>query len=141
MASLNKAQLIGNLGADPKVSHTKGGQPVATLSVATSEKWTDKEGQIQERTEWHRVVVWGKLAENCGKYLAKGRPVYVEGRMTTREFTDDKGNKRWTTELVAQQVQFLGTPPKAGDAPPLTDADAPPDGWGSRSGNDEDIPF
>lgn len=136
MASLNKAQIIGNLGADPKIDHTKGGQPVCTLSVATNERWTDKDGNVQERTEWHRVVVWGKQAENCGKYLAKGRPVYIEGRLTTREFTDKEGNKRWSTEIVAQHVQFLGAPPRVGEAPPPSDDDAPP-----PRGGDDDIPF
>lgn len=106
--SLNKAMIIGNLGDDPEVRFTGGGQAVATLSVATNERWTDKAGQAQERTEWHRVVVWGKQAEQCKEYLSKGRQVFVEGRIQTRDWTDKEGHKRYTTEIIAQRVQFLG---------------------------------
>lgn len=105
--SLNKAMIIGNLGADPEVRYTKSGSAVSNLSVATNEKWTDKSGQRQERTEWHRVVVFGKTAENCSKYLKKGRQVYVEGRIQTNDWEDKDGNKRYTTEIVAQNVTFL----------------------------------
>lgn len=110
MASLNKVMLIGNLGQDPEVRFTPAGQAVATFSIATTERWTDKAGQKQEKTEWHRIVVWGKQAENCKEYLSKGRPVFVEGRMQTREWTDKEGKKRYTTEIVANLVQFLGAP-------------------------------
>lgn len=106
--SLNKIMIIGNLGDNPEVRSTPGGQTVATLRIATNERWTDKSGQQQERTEWHRVVVWGKQAEHCGTYLSKGRQVFVEGRVQTREWNDKEGNKRYTTEVVAQRVQFLG---------------------------------
>ncbi len=109
MASVNKVILLGNLGADPEVRFTPGGQPVANFRMATTDSWTDKgSGQKQERTEWHRVVVWGKLAELCGEYLKKGRQCYVEGRLQTREWQDKEGQKRYTTEIVANQVVFLG---------------------------------
>lgn len=106
---INKVILIGNLGADPEVRFTPSGQAVANFRIATSESWNDKtSGQKQERTEWHRIVVWGKLAELCGEYLKKGRQCYVEGRLQTREWTDKEGKKNWTTEVVANTVQFLG---------------------------------
>ncbi len=109
MSGVNKVIIVGRLGADPEVKFTAGNQAVARLSVATSESWTDKaSGQKQERTEWHRVVVWGKLGELCGKYLAKGRQVYVEGRLQTRSWEDNQGQKKYTTEVVANNVQFLG---------------------------------
>ena len=108
MAGINKVILVGRLGADPEVKTVSGGNTVARLSLATSENWTDKEGQKQERTEWHRIVVWGKLAELCGRYLNKGRQVYVEGRLQTRSWEDQQGQKRYTTEIVANTVQFLG---------------------------------
>lgn len=105
---VNKVILVGNLGADPEVRFTPGGQAVANFRIATSESWTDKSGQKQERTEWHRIVVWGKLAELCGEYLAKGRQCFVEGRLQTREWTDKEGKKNYTTEVVASSVVFLG---------------------------------
>ena len=109
MASVNKVILLGNLGADPEVRFTPGGQPVANFRMATTDSWMDKNSnQRQERTEWHRVVVWGKLAELCGEYLKKGRQCYVEGRLQTREWQDKDGQKRYTTEVVANQVVFLG---------------------------------
>ncbi len=112
--SVNKVILIGHLGADPEIRYTPSGQPVANFRLATSESWNDKSGQRQERTEWHRIVVWGKLAELCGEYLAKGRQVYVEGRIQTRQWDDRDGNKRYTTEVQAREVTFLGG---RGDAP------------------------
>src|SRR2546422_5876839 len=105
--SVNKVILIGNLGRDPEVLYTPSGQAVANFTVANNEACTDKAGQKQERTEWHRVVVWGKAAENCGEYLSKGRQVYVEGRLQTREWTNKEGAKQYTTEIVANQVTFL----------------------------------
>jgi single-strand DNA-binding protein len=114
MASVNKVILIGNLGKDPEVRFTPGGQAVANFSIATSDNWTDKSGQKQERTEWHRIVVWGKQAELCGEYLKKGRQVYVEGRLQTREWTDKEGRKNYTTEVVANAVTFLGARDGAG---------------------------
>ncbi|HWV38756.1 MAG TPA: single-stranded DNA-binding protein [Vulgatibacter sp.] len=109
MASVNKVILIGNLGADPEMRYTPGGQAVANFRMATTDSWADKSsGQRQERTEWHRVVAWGKLAELCGEYLKKGRQCYVEGRLQTREWQDKEGQKRYTTEIVASQIVFLG---------------------------------
>jgi single-strand DNA-binding protein len=110
MSGVNKVIVLGRLGADPEVKNISANQTVARLSVATSENWTDKEGKKQERTEWHRVVVWGKLAELCGKYLTKGRQVYVEGRLQTRSWEDQQGQKKYSTEVVANTVQFLGGP-------------------------------
>ena len=106
--SVNKVLLIGRLGNNPEIRFTNTGTAVANFNLATSEFWNDKTGQKQERTEWHRVVVWGKLAETCEKYLAKGRQCFVEGRLQTRSWDDKDGNKRYTTEIVASTVQFLG---------------------------------
>jgi single-strand DNA-binding protein len=106
--SLNKVMLIGNLGKDPEVRFTPTGRAVARFSLATSEVWNDAEGQRQERTEWHNIVVWGKQAETCGQYLAKGRQVYIEGSIRSRQYDDKDGNRRYITEVNAQRVQFLG---------------------------------
>ena len=108
MSGVNKVILIGNLGANPELRYTQGQQAVANLRLATTEKWTDKSGQKQEATEWHRVVVWGKQAEICGQYLTKGRQVYIEGSIRTRQWQDQQGQKRYTTEIVARNVQMLG---------------------------------
>lgn len=108
MSGINKVILVGRLGGDPEVKAIGQGSTVAQFNIATSENWVDKSGQKQERTEWHRVVVWGKLAEICGKHLSKGRQVYVEGRLQTRNWEDKQGQKRYTTEIVANTVQFLG---------------------------------
>jgi single-strand DNA-binding protein len=145
MASVNKVILIGNLGRDPELRYTPGGQPVASFSVATNERWNDRDGKPQERTEWHRIVVWGKQAENCANYLAKGRPVYIEGRLQTREWEDKEGQKRQTTEVVAQTVQFLGPREGGGREAPGRSAGAPsaprePES-GPPAGGSDDIPF
>lgn len=108
MSGVNKVILVGRLGADPEVKAVGQGSTVAKFNLATSENWTDKSGQRQERTEWHRVVVWGKLAEICGKHLSKGRQVYVEGRLQSRTWEDPQGQKRYATDIVANTVQFLG---------------------------------
>ena len=109
--SLNRAMVIGNLGGDPELRHLPSGQPVVGFSIATDEAYTDKKGQRQEHVEWHRIVAFGKLAEICGQYLKKGRHVYVEGRLRTREFeAKDNGGKRQHTEIVANRVQFFGGP-------------------------------
>ena len=109
MGSMNKAILMGNLGADPEVRYTAGGGAVANFRIATTEVWNDRQsGERQERTEWHRIVVWGKQAEHCGEYLRKGRSVLVEGRIQTREWTDQQGVKKYTTEIVADRVTFVG---------------------------------
>ena len=104
MAGVNKAILVGNLGRDPELRHTPNGQAVVNFTLATSESWTDKSGERQERTEWHRIVVWGRQAEMCNQYLSKGRTVYVEGRIQTREWEDKEGAKRYTTEINASSV-------------------------------------
>ncbi len=125
---VNKVILIGNLGADPEVRFTPAGAAVANFRIATNESWVDKNQQKQERTEWHRIVVWGKLAELCGEYLKKGRQAYIEGRLQTREWTDKEGKKNYTTEIVANTVQFLGGG-AAGAGGPRTDG-------GGKGGND-----
>jgi single-strand DNA-binding protein len=108
MASVNKAIILGNLGRDPELRHTQGGKAVATLRIATNEVWNDASGERQERTEWHSVVVWGRQAETCNQYLTKGRSVYVEGRIQTRKWQDKEGHDRYSTEIVADRVQFVG---------------------------------
>ncbi|MBL9038711.1 MAG: single-stranded DNA-binding protein [Archangium sp.] len=147
---INKVILIGNLGADPEVRFTPSGSAVANFRIATNESWVDKNQQKQERTEWHRIVVWGKLAELCGEYLKKGRQCYVEGRLQTREWNDKEGKKNYTTEIVANTVQFLGGAGGAGASggsgrgasdfgggspPPNDDMGPPPTAGG------DDIPF
>jgi single-strand DNA-binding protein len=107
MASVNKVILIGRLGRDPELRYTQGGQAVANFTLATNERYSNKSGEQQERTEWHRIVAWGKTGELCAQYLSKGRNVYVEGRLQTREWEDKEGQKRTTTEIVAQNVTFL----------------------------------
>jgi len=111
MAGVNKVILVGHLGVDPEVRFTPSGQAVANFRIATSESWKDKDGQKQERTEWHRIVVWGKLGELCGEYLKKGRQVYLEGRLQTREWSDKEGKKNYTTEVVVSNVCFLSAGP------------------------------
>jgi single-strand DNA-binding protein len=157
MASVNKVILVGNLGRDPEVRYTPSGQAVANFTLATNEAWTDKAGQKQERTEWHRVVVWGKAAENCGEYLSKGRQVYVEGRLQTREWTNKEGAKQYTTEVVANPVGgvvFLAGggdrggrgASRGGGGAPADDFGGPPPGMdeapsGQPKPAEDDIPF
>jgi single-strand DNA-binding protein len=151
MASVNKAIIIGNLGAKPEIKYLPSGQAVCELRVATNEVYNDKNNQRQERTEWHRIVVWGKTAENCAQYLDKGRQIYVEGRIQTRSWDDKKtGEKRYMTEIVAQQVTFLGgggPGAGAGTRPGRSNGDGPPpssgpDDFGPGPGaGDDDIPF
>src|SRR5215470_3677042 len=105
---VNKVILIGNLGADPELRYTPGGQAVCDIRLATNESWTDKNGQKQERTEWHRVVMWGKPAEICKQYLTKGQKLYIEGRLQTRSWDDKEGNKRYSTEIIGTDFMFLG---------------------------------
>ncbi len=105
---INKVILVGNLGGDPEMRYTQSGTAVANFSIATNEKWTDQNGEVQERTEWHRVVAFGRLAEICGEYLSKGQQVYIEGKLQTRKWTGDDGVDRWTTEVVARQMKMLG---------------------------------
>ena len=141
--SVNKVILIGNLGAAPEVRFTPSGQAVANFRIATNESWTDKNGQRQERTEWHKVVVWGKLAEIAKEYLGKGKQVYIEGKLQTRSWEDKEGVKRYTTEIRADQMVMLGG--RGGDSmprdsgPPPSDADF---GRGeSFQATDDDVPF
>jgi len=108
MASLNKVLILGNLGSDPELAYTATGQAVARFNVATNEVWIDQEGNQQQHTEWHRVVVWGKQAERCKEYLRKGSTVFVEGRLRTRQYEDRNANKRVVVEVIAQRVQFVG---------------------------------
>jgi len=145
MAGVNKAILVGNLGRDPELRQTPNGQSVVNFTLATSETWTDKSGERVERTEWHRIVVWGKTAETCNQYLSKGRTVYVEGRIQTREWEDKDGNKRYTTEINASTVNFIG-PRTGGEPSGGGGGGAPPSGSGSPSGDagppmDDNIPF
>jgi len=108
MGSVNKVILVGNLGRDAELRFTPGGAAVATLNMATTEVWNDKQGQKQEKTEWHRIVLWGKQAESLQEYLVKGKQIYVEGRLQTRQWDDKDGNKRYTTEIKADRVTLLG---------------------------------
>ena len=128
---MNKAQVIGNLGSDPEVRYTQQGTPVATFSVATTERWKDQDGQQKEHTEWHRIVVWRKLAEICGEYLKKGSKVYIEGKMQTRKWQDQQGNDRYTTEIIGTSMEMLSGQRNA----PENDPGPPP----SHEG--EDVPF
>ncbi len=109
---INKVILIGNLGGDPEIRYTQGGTPVANFNIATSESWRNQDGGKEDHTEWHRIVVWRKLAEICGEYLNKGSKVYIEGKIRTRKWQDRDGNDRYTTEIEARDVQFLT--PKGG---------------------------
>lgn len=146
--SVNKVLLIGRLGSDPEIRYTPSGAAVANFSLATNESWNDKNGQKQERTEWHRVVVWGKLAQLCGEYLRKGRQCYVEGRLQTRQWQDKEGQTKYTTEVIATTIQFLGAGGERSANPGMSA------GGGQKSGDDfsqvrmeepsfteEDIPF
>jgi single-strand DNA-binding protein len=119
MAGVNKVILVGKLGKDPEVKYTPSGVTVAQFSIATSDEWKDKEtGEKQERTEWHRIVAWRRLAEICGEYLRKGSQVYIEGKIQTRQWEDRDGNKRYTTEIVAQNMQMLSSANKSARAEP-----------------------
>jgi single-strand DNA-binding protein len=108
MGSVNKVILVGNLGRDAELRYTPGGSPVATINLPTTEIWNDKAGQRQEKTEWHRVVLWGKTAESLNEYLTKGKQIYVEGRLQTRQWDDKDGNKRYTTEIRGDRIVLLG---------------------------------
>ncbi len=146
MAGVNKVILIGNLGRDPELRYTQGGQAVASFSIATTESFTKKSGERDERTEWHRIVAWGRTAELCAQYLSKGRTVYIEGRLQTREWENKEGQKQRTTEVVAQTVQFLGGPRgQAGGAAREADPQAPAGGFDEGQGGApppaDDIPF
>jgi single-strand DNA-binding protein len=147
---VNKVILIGNLGNDPDIRYTAGGAAVANISLATAESWRDKEsGEQQERTEWHRIVFFGRLAEIVGEYLRKGSQVYVEGRLQTRKWQDKEGNDRYTTEIVANEMQMLGSrggsgsydaPPPAQEKPAASNSPAPATS-STADDFDDDIPF
>lgn len=138
MSDLNRCEFIGRLGQDPEVNHTASGDAVCNFSVACSERWKDKQGQKQERTEWVRIVAWRKLAEICGEYLKKGSQVYIAGKMQTRKWQDQSGQDRYTTEIVADQMQMLGRVNDGGDGQqrPQEQQPAPADNF-----DDSQIPF
>jgi len=154
---INKVILIGNLGADPEIRYTQSGTPVASFNIATTERWKDKEGQMQEQTEWHRIVAWTRLAEICGEYLNKGSRVYIEGKLQTRKWQDQNGNDRYTTEIVAREMKMLtprgeagGSGSSGGYDPGPASGGAPSGGYGDDSfsggapgggGTGEDVPF
>src|SRR5258706_6542802 len=117
MASVNKVILIGNLGADPETRYLPSGDAVTNIRIATSEKWKDKGGEMKEHTDWHRIAFFGKTAEIAGEYLKKGSPVYVEGRIRTRKWTDKEGQDKYSTEIVADRMQLLGSRQGGGEAP------------------------
>jgi single-strand DNA-binding protein len=138
MASVNKVIIIGNIGKDPDVRRTQDGQAVANVSIATTDKWKDKAtGDMKEATEWHRVVFFNRLAEIAGEYLKKGRSVYVEGRLRTRKWTDKDGNEKYTTEIMADQMQMLGSRDDRETRKP----DKAPQESSGVGGMDDDIPF
>jgi len=138
---VNKVILIGNLGGDPELRTTPGGTSVATFTLATNETWNDKDGQRQERTEWHRIVAWGRLAEICGQYLSKGRQVYIEGRLQTRSWEDKQGNQRKTTEVIAREMQMLGGRGEGGGDRPQQAAGTPEFAAETVKIEDDDLPF
>lgn len=151
MASVNKVILIGNLGADPETRYLPSGDAVTNIRVATTEKWRDKGGEQQEHTEWHRIAFFGKLAEIAGEYLKKGSPVYVEGRIRTRKWQDKEGQDKYSTEIVADRMQLLGSRGSVGggETAPREPATAgagggkpqPKKGGGGFDQMDDDIPF
>lgn len=147
---INKAILVGRLGRDPEQRFTGNGTAVCNFSIATSEKFKDRNGEKQERTEWHRCIAWGKLAEICQQYLKKGGLVFIEGSLGTREWQDKEGIKRYTTEITAREMRMLGSKGDGNSAPAHTDDDAPARFGGQRDQapaaagpeiSDEDIPF
>ena len=135
MASVNKVIVLGNLGKDPELRHLPNGDAVCNFSLATTESWKDKDGNKQDKTEWHNVVIFRKLAEIAGEYLKKGRPVYIEGRLQTRKWQDKEGKDRYTTEIVADQMQMLGSREEAKEVVKPTQA---PTGFEDMA---DDIPF
>ena len=147
MASVNKVILVGNLGRDPEVRYLPDGAAIANVSVATTDVWKDKGGEKQERTEWHRVAFFGKLAEIAGEYLKKGSQIYVEGRLQTRKWQDKEGHEKYSTEIVAERMQMLGSRAGLG-SPDGGERSAPPSGGAQQKGAsarfddfEDDIPF
>jgi single-strand DNA-binding protein len=152
MASVNKVILIGNLGKDPETRYMPNGDAVTNITLATTETWKDKNGEKQEKTEWHRVTFYRKLAEIAGEYLKKGRPVYVEGRLETRKWTDKAGVERYTTDVIATDMKMLGSKPgsagfeapdreEGGFAPSAPSSKAPARSSSGFDDMDDDIPF
>jgi single-strand DNA-binding protein len=146
--SVNKAILVGNLGKDPEIRFTGTGRAVCKFPLATTTTWNDNDGNKQERTEWHNVIVWGKQGENCGKFLSKGRQVFVEGEIRSRSYDDKDGNKRYITEIIAMNVRFLGGGAGGGrGAAGSGDPGFPEEpamgmgGGGAAAADDDDIPF
>jgi single-strand DNA-binding protein len=149
MSGVNKVILVGNLGADPEIRHTPSGTTVANMRIATSEVFSNKSGEREQRTEWHRVVAFGRLAEIIGQYLKKGRQIYIEGRIRTREWEDQGGNKRYTTEIIANQMVMLGGrgggeaafAPEEAQAPEAAPDVEPAPAAGAGGEEDSDLPF
>jgi single-strand DNA-binding protein len=142
MASVNKAILIGNLGADPELRYTPSGSAVASFSIATTDKWKGKDGQLQERTDWHKIVLWERQAEIAKEYLRKGSSVYIEGRIQTRNYEDKDGIKRYVTEIIGQRMQLLGGRAGAGSPAGENGASEPPPAPPSDLAHeDDDLPF
>jgi single-strand DNA-binding protein len=138
MRGVNKVILIGNLGKDPELRYLPSGGPVTKFSLATGSKWKDKDGQWQDRTDWHNIVAFGRTAEVCNEYLKKGSQVYIEGRVQTRSYDDRDGNKRWITEIIAQSMQMLGRKGEAGEETP-EEAEQPV--ADETKTDDDDLPF
>ncbi len=140
MAGVNQVILVGHLGRDPELRYTQNGQAVANFSMATTESYAKRDGEREDRTEWHRIVAWGRLAEICAEYLSKGRQVYIEGRIQTREWEDREGEKRRTTEIVAREMQMLG---RRGETSETTEEPQSDDVKTANVGapSDDDIPF
>lgn len=143
MRGVNKVILIGNLGRDPEIRYTTSGQAVANFTIATTEVRTNKDGKRDEFTEWHRIVAWGRLAEICGEYLSKGKTVYIEGVLRTRSWEDKEGKKRWTTEVIAQNMQMLGGPSVEKSTSTSDVEDKLTEDFGSEEAfsSDDDVPF
>jgi single-strand DNA-binding protein len=146
MASVNKAIILGNLGNDPEMRTTQSGSQVANFNIATNEKFKDSSGEWQERTEWHKIVAFGRTAEICGQYLSKGRSVFIEGRIQTRKWEDKEGQTRYSTEIVCQNMQMLGGRGEGGmggggGGGGMAAASGEPSGGAGLSADDEDLPF
>ena len=139
--SINKAILIGNLGKDPELRYTSAGVAVATFGVATNESWKGQDGNVQERTQWHNIVAWRKLAEICSEYLKKGSRLYLEGRIQYRNYDDKNGVKRYVTEIVLDQMVMLDSRGAGASSASSSEADAPPSAEESAGGKADDLPF
>jgi len=143
--SVNKVILVGNLGKDPELRYTPSGTAVCTFSLATTDRFKNKQGEQQDRTEWHNIVVWAGLAEICGKYLTKGKQVYIEGRIQNRSYDDRDGNKRYITEIVANEMQMLSKAGEQGNStggrPPMPSEEYEPASQQPPFNPDDDIPF